>query len=87
MPILAATHHNGSLVWGVILIVVGVLHLVFRRFYARRSQAIHDARQDTAPGFTKAIYRRHSASFYLIGEWILGIAFIVIGLVLVITNA
>ena len=29
---------------GIGLIVLGVLHLTFRRFYARRRKAIHDAR-------------------------------------------
>jgi hypothetical protein len=81
-----ATHKN--LIWGIVLLAIGVLHLTFRRFYARRAKAIHDARQETAPGVTKSfLYRNHSSGFYLRGEWALGIIFIVVGLVLVITSA
>ena len=45
--ILAATHRNPSVV-GVMLIVFGVLHFVFRRFYARREAAVQTARRETA---------------------------------------
>jgi hypothetical protein len=86
MLLIATTTHRG-LGWGIALLVLGVLHLCFRRFYARRAKAIHDARQETAPGATKRLYRNHSASFYLVGEWVLGIVFIVGGLTLVIANA
>jgi hypothetical protein len=86
--LLLATATNRHLVWGIVLLVLGVLHLTFRRFYARRAKAIHDARQETAPGVTKSVfYRNHSSSFYLRGEWALGIIFIVVGLVLVIVSA
>lgn len=78
---------SGSLAWGVILIAVGMLHLTFRRFYARRAQAIHDARQDTASRFTKGTYRRHSQNFYVANTWIVGALFIAIGIVLVIAHA
>jgi hypothetical protein len=86
MLILATATHR-HLVWGIVLLAIGVLHLTFRRFYARRARAIHDARQETAPGATKRLYRNHSSSFYLRGEWALGIVFIVVGLVLVIVSA
>jgi hypothetical protein len=86
--LLLATATNRHLVWGIVLLALGVLHLTFRRFYARRAQAIHDARQETAPGVTKSVlYRNHSSAFYLRGEWALGIIFIVVGLVLVIVSA
>jgi len=86
--LLLATATNRHLVWGIVLLVLGVLHLTFRRFYARRAKAIHDARQETAPGVTKSVfYRNHSSGFYLRGEWALGIIFIVVGLVLVIVSA
>ncbi len=85
MLVLASSHGSPGL--GIVLIAIGLLHLIFRRFYARRAKAIHDARQDTAAGVTKRFYRRHDSSFYLIGEWVLGIAFIVIGLILAIANS
>jgi protein-S-isoprenylcysteine O-methyltransferase Ste14 len=80
MAILAATtaHHRG-LVWGIILIVLGVLHLTFRGFYARRAQAFHDARQDTAPAATRGFYRRHGSNWYARNTIWAGSVFIVLG--------
>jgi hypothetical protein len=87
ISLLATSKGHGGLVWGVILLVIGTLHLVFRRFYARRQQAIHDARQDTAPSFGKPFFRRHSSSWYLGSEIAVGVLFVVLGLILVIANA
>jgi hypothetical protein len=70
--------------WGVALIVLGVLHLTFRRFYARRRKAIHDARAETAPAMTGRFYLTHSPAWYLNWEIWGGLAMIVGGVVLVI---
>jgi hypothetical protein len=86
MTVLATTHSHG---WGLglVLIVVGVLHLAFRGFYARRSAAIETARQETAPGPLK----RHGV--YVTGRganmvWIVGssVVFIVLGIILIATR-
>jgi hypothetical protein len=86
MTELATTQSHG---WGLGLgfIIVGVLHLAFRGFYARRSAAIETARQDTAPGPFK---RR---GMYVTGQhanmvWIVGssVVFIVVGIILIATR-
>lgn len=83
--IVAAIHHHRGLGWGIALIVLGVAHLVFRSFYARRSKAVHDARQDTATSVGSHFYRRHGYGFYARGEVALGIIFIVAGVIFVIS--
>lgn len=86
MTELATTHSHG---WGLglVLIIIGVLHLAFRDFYARRSAAIETARQETAPGPLK---RR---GVYVTGQsanmvWIVGssVVFIVVGIILIATH-
>ncbi len=86
MTELATTHSHG---WGfgLVLVIIGVLHLAFRGFYARRSAAVETARQQTAPGPFK---RR---GFYVTGQnanmvWIVGssVVFIVAGIVLIATH-
>jgi hypothetical protein len=84
---LAVQHAHRGLTWGIVLLAVGALHLVFRRFYARRWQAVHDARQDTAPGVTKGLYRRHRPQFYLTTEIAFGVFCIILGAILVLANA
>jgi hypothetical protein len=83
MTILAASHSH-ALGWGIGLVIVGVLHLVFRGFYARRSAAVETARQDTAPRVLKG------RGLYVTGlganmVWIVGssVVFIVVGIVLI----
>jgi hypothetical protein len=48
MPTIAATHAHRGLIWGIFLICSGLLHLVWRRYYARRSAAIQTAKRETA---------------------------------------
>jgi len=62
--IIAATQSNSNLIYGGGFIVVGILHFVFRGFYARRGKAIHDARQATAPAATQRFYRSRSEGWY-----------------------
>jgi hypothetical protein len=76
MAILAASSTHRGLIWGIALIVLGVLHLTFRGFYARRAEAFHDARQDTAP---KPLYRRHSSNWYARNTIWSGSLFIALG--------
>jgi hypothetical protein len=76
MITLAAVHSHRGLLWGIVLVAIGIAHLTFRGFYARRAQAIHDARQDTAPSLTRGFYRRHSAAWW--SRWtIWGAAFLI----------
>jgi hypothetical protein len=86
MTELASTHSH-SWVPGLVLIAVGVLHLAFRGFYARRSAAIETARRETAPGPLK---RR---GMYVTGQganmvWIVGSStvFILVGIILIATR-
>jgi hypothetical protein len=55
MIVLAASGAHRGVVWGIILICVGLLHLAFRRYYARRNAAVESARRETAI----APFRRH----------------------------
>ena len=86
MTELATTHSHG---WGLglVFILIGVLHLAFRGFYARRSAAIETARQETAPGPLR------QRGMYVTGQhanmvWIVGssAAFIVVGIILIATR-
>ena len=86
--ILATTHGHSGLTWGIILVVVGTLHLTFRRFYARRSAAVESARKETAPGPLRG------RALYVTGErpnmiWVVGSSavFVVVGIVLIATAA
>jgi FAD/FMN-containing dehydrogenase len=85
--IVAAIHHHRGLGWGITLIVLGVAHLVFRSFYARRHKAVHDARQDTATSVGSHFYRRHGYGYYARTEIVFGVVFIVAGAIAVISSA
>jgi hypothetical protein len=61
-------------------VVIGVLHVTFRGFYARRAEAFHDARQDTAPTATKQFYRRHESNWYARNTLWSGSLFIALGI-------
>jgi hypothetical protein len=77
---IAATQSNHNVVYGVVLIVFGILHFIFRGYYARRGQAIHDARQATAPAPTQRFYRSHNQGWYRRSQyWVSGL-FILIGI-------
>jgi hypothetical protein len=88
MSILATAHaHSRGLGWGIGLVVIGVLHLAFRGFYARRSAAIETARADTAPGPLKG------RGLYVTGRganmvWIVGssVVFVIVGAILIATH-
>jgi hypothetical protein len=87
MTIIATAHSSNDLPWGFALIFIGVLHLAFRGFYARRSAAVETARQQTAPGVFKG------RGVYVTGRganmaWIVGssVIFIVVGVILVATQ-
>jgi len=55
MTLLATAHSHRGLVFGIGLVCVGLLHSVFRRYYARRNAAVETARRDTAI----SPFRRH----------------------------
>jgi hypothetical protein len=76
--------NHSHVFWGILLIALGVLHLTFRRFYARRRKAIHDARAETAPTMTRRFYMTHSPVWYLNWEVWGGMAMILGGVVAVI---
>jgi peptidoglycan biosynthesis protein MviN/MurJ (putative lipid II flippase) len=48
MGVLATTHQHSGLIYGIGLVCIGLLHLVFRRYYARRNAAVETARRETA---------------------------------------
>ncbi len=87
MTFLAAVNHSRGLGWGIALIVIGVLHLAFRGFYARRSAAIETAKQETAPGPLKGrglyVTGTHANMVWIVGSSVL---FIVLGVILVIAR-
>lgn len=86
MTELATTHSNN---WGLglVLIIVGVLHLAFRGFYARRSAAIEAARRETAPGPLKRrgvyVTGQHANMVWIIGS---SVVFVVVGIILIATH-
>jgi hypothetical protein len=55
MILFAAAQSHRGLGFGIGLVCVGLLHLVFRRYYARRNAAIETARRNTAI----SPFRRH----------------------------
>ncbi len=82
-----ATTHSHSWGLGLVLIIIGALHLAFRGFYARRSAAIETARRETAPAPLK------TRGAYVTGQnanmvWIVGssVVFIVAGIILIATH-
>jgi hypothetical protein len=81
MLTIAATHSTSGVIYGVALIVIGILHFVFRGFYARRGKAFHDARQATAPAATQRFYRSHSEGWYRRSQYWLSGLFILFGVV------
>ncbi len=48
MLLLATAHSHRGLGYGIGLVCIGLLHLVFRRYYARRNAAVETARRETA---------------------------------------
>jgi peptidoglycan biosynthesis protein MviN/MurJ (putative lipid II flippase) len=48
MTLLATAHSHRGLGYGIGLVCIGLLHLVFRRYYARRNAAVETARRETA---------------------------------------
>jgi hypothetical protein len=84
---LAATHHgSGGVVWGIAIIVIGLVHLVFRRYYARRTAAVQRAKRDTAPGPFKRLTFGTSESTTLVWNTVVSGAFVVIGVVVLVVN-
>jgi hypothetical protein len=86
--VLAATHSHRTLIWGIVLVVIGTLHLAFRRFYARRAAAVESARKETAPGPLRG------RALYITGGrpnmiWVVGSSavMVVVGVVLIATSA
>lgn len=41
-------HSHGGIVVGIGLVCAGLLHLVLRRYYARRNEAVESGRRETA---------------------------------------
>jgi hypothetical protein len=84
---LATAHsHAPTLVWGIILIAVGVVHLVFRRYYARRAAAVQRARRDTAARPFKPFTFATSESTNLVMNSLVSAAFVVIGVIVLIAS-
>ncbi len=88
MTLLATATHSHGLGWGIGLVAIGVLHLAFRGFYARRSAAIETARRETAPGPLRGrglyVTGRHANMVWIVGS---STVFIVVGLILIATQA
>jgi hypothetical protein len=55
MALLATAHSHRGIVPGIVLVCAGLLHLVLRRYYARRNAAVESARRETAI----SPFRRH----------------------------
>jgi hypothetical protein len=86
MLMIAAQGHK-PLIWGIALVVVGVLHLAFRGFYANRAAAMHEARRQTAPGPTRALYRPRGRGFYLVLNSTISAVMVIAGIILIAANA
>jgi uncharacterized membrane protein YczE len=84
---LATAHsHAPTLVWGIILIAVGVVHLVFRRYYARRTAAVQRAKRDTGiTPFRRLTYGTNESTNLVMGTAISAVM-VLVGLVLIVVS-
>jgi hypothetical protein len=84
---LAAAHsQEPTLIWGILLIGVGIVHLVFRRYFARRTAAVQQAKRDTGITPLRRLTPMTGESTNLVLGTIISIAFIAIGVVFVIVS-
>ncbi|MGA2924811.1 MAG: hypothetical protein ABSG43_02265 [Solirubrobacteraceae bacterium] len=82
---IAAQGHSNAVI-GIVFVVIGVVHLAFRRFYADRATAVNQAGRQTARGRTRALYRRRSPRFYLVVNTALAAALVIVGIILIVTS-
>jgi hypothetical protein len=75
-----------TVIWGAILAVVGVVHLTFRRYYARRATVMQRAHRDAAPRATQGLHWVGNENTNLTLGTLGGVAFIVLGVVLLIAG-
>jgi hypothetical protein len=87
MLVVGATGGHQLMVWGIALVAIGLINVVFRRFYARRDAALNTARRETAPGPMKGLYRQRDPAFYMRLNLTISGFFIVLGIILIATHA
>jgi hypothetical protein len=88
MTLLATTHSHSGLGFGVGLVCLGLLHLVLRRYYARRNAAVETARRETAI----SPFRRHwlwptSESGNLVWTTVVSAVMVIAGVILIVAAA
>jgi hypothetical protein len=76
--------HHSTLIWGIVWVVFGIIHLTFRRFYANRAAAVQDARRRTAPRAIRGMYLNRSRGFYLAMNTVVSAVMLVAGVVLIV---
>jgi hypothetical protein len=85
MTLLATAHSHSGLGYGIGLVCIGMLHLIFRRYYARRNAAVETARRQTAI----APLRRHwlwptSESGSLVWGTVVSAVMVIVGVILIV---
>jgi UDP-N-acetylmuramyl pentapeptide phosphotransferase/UDP-N-acetylglucosamine-1-phosphate transferase len=84
---LATAHsHPPTLIWGIMLIVVGIVHLVFRRYFARRTAAIQRAKRDTAITPLRRLTFGTDESRNVVRGTIISAGFVLVGLVMIVVS-
>ena len=76
-----------TVIWGAILIVVGSVHLAFRRYFAHRSAVMQRAHREAAPTVTRRLHWVGSESANQTLTTLISVAFVIIGVVLVAAGA
>jgi hypothetical protein len=84
---LATAHHAPTLIWGIMLIAVGIVHLIFRRYFARRTAAVQQAKRDTGITPLKRLTPMTSESSNLVIGTLISAAFVIIGVVMIVASA
>jgi hypothetical protein len=85
MILIATTHSHSGLVFGIGLVCIGLLHLVFRRYYARRNAAVETARRETAISpFRQRWLWPTSESGSLVWGTVISAVMVIVGVILVV---
>jgi hypothetical protein len=85
MILIATTHSHSGLAFGIGLVCIGLLHLVFRRYYARRNAAVETARRETAISpFRRRWLWPTSQSGSLVWGTVISAVMVIVGVMLIV---
>jgi prolipoprotein diacylglyceryltransferase len=85
LSLIAAAQSHRGLVFGIGLVCIGLLHLVFRRYYARRNAAVETARRETAiTPFRRRWLWPTSESASLVWGTVISAVMVIVGVILIV---